>query len=117
MASNAHNVIVIDQLGDAIITLKNPNVPFAVWKESGGAEEVAPESGAGLDGTKRKIASGGKTLERRPKQKNPRASSKRCEDDNASQLDPYEDNVANTSIKYQVSSRHLVSGSAKFEAS
>jgi hypothetical protein len=43
MAFNAQIVIVIDQLGDAILTLKNPNAPFPVWKEEGdtgsGAEE------------------------------------------------------------------------------
>jgi hypothetical protein len=62
MASNNPKVIVIDHLGDAILTLKNPNTPFAVWKEASGAEKAAPESGVDSDGTKRKVVLGDKTL-------------------------------------------------------
>jgi hypothetical protein len=43
VAFNAKNVIVIDQLGDAIITLKNPNAPFHIWKEESDAGSGAEE--------------------------------------------------------------------------
>jgi hypothetical protein len=116
MASNNPKVIVIGHLGDAILTLKNPNTPFAVWKEASGAEKAAPESGVDSDGTKRKVVLGDKTLESRPKRQKPGASSPPCEENDVSQPDPDEGNVANTFVAYQVSSRHLVSGSAKFRS-
>jgi hypothetical protein len=111
MAPNAQNVIVIDQLADAILMLKNPNAAFAVWREQDDAVTLPASSGKETE-----TISGEKPLESGSTRQDSGTSSSPNEENGPSQTDSDEGNEVDASISYWVSSRHLISGSAKFRS-
>jgi hypothetical protein len=110
MASSAQDdVIVIDRLGDTILTLKSPNAVFAVW------EQKMPDIELESDSNEEEVPLGEKILESRPMWLRSRITTlSPGGNDIDSQPDTDDGNGASPSIMYRVSSRHLMSGSAKF---